>query len=144
MAIREVESIPCRRGGKANTFTKMAYNDIEEAFNKRISKFEFEGEYNYKTLASIAREQARRYFRSNIYVPTARKVKSTLAEEGFKEISVPWVGYDEGTNIIRIFSVKGDDRVHVYATIYFNTLDNFYEDLLIKAREDSNKREKVS
>ena len=140
MAIKAVDSIPRVRNTKM-TFTQMALNDIKEAFDSRIEQFEFDGDYNYKTLAPIARQQASRYFSTQIYVPTVRKVKIALAEEGYTEIDVPSEReFRYGANIIHIFGVTCEDRVHVYGKIYLNTLDNFYDDILIRSREISKKK----
>ena len=141
MAIKE--SIPRMLRNK-ETYTQMAMNDIREAVEKHIESFEFEGDYNYKTLASIARQQVSRFFREYIFLPAARNAKKILAEEGFVEISLPNERHFRyGENIVQIFGVTLEDRVHVYGKIYFNNLDNFYDDFLIKAREMSSKRKRV-
>lgn len=141
MAIKEVKNIPQARG-KKSTQTQMARNDIKEAFDRRISKFEFEGNYNYKTLSSVAREQIHRYFVDNIYVPTVREVKNILSEEGYTDIQIP-NGYSRGEHsAYEVYGVTGTDRKHVYVQIYFNYIDEF-KDTLLRATKQANRRREV-
>ena len=143
MAIKEVKNIPQARG-KKSTQTQMVRDDIKEAFDRRISKFEFEGNYNYKTLASVARAQIHRYFVDNIYVPTVREVRNILSEEGYIDITIP-DGFSRGEHsAYEVYGVTGTDRKHVYVQIYFNYIDEF-KDTLLRAtkRIPSNRRREV-
>ena len=47
MSIKVVDEVPGMAGRK--TYNEMIREDINEALEKHIEKFEFEGDYNYKT-----------------------------------------------------------------------------------------------
>lgn len=143
MAIKEVKNIPQARG-KKSTQTQMARNDIKEAFDKRISMFELEGNYNYKTLSSVVRAQMHHYFINNIYVPTVREVKNILSEEGYTNIQIP-DGFTRGEHsAYEVYGVTGTDRKHVYVKIYFDYIDDFKNTLLCATKRiPSNRRREV-
>ena len=142
MAIKEVESIPQPRGAKSSKYREMLKADITEALDKRISKFEFEGDYNYKTLGMYAREVAQTVFREKIYNPAVAEIKEILAEE-FKtnKVRIP-ACWDTSKYIIKINSVTGIDRIHVYVSIDFEQIDTF-KDRLMSATRELNRRRQV-
>ena len=140
MAIKEVDYIPRSNGKKRMTFTQMVRDDINEAFDKHISKFEFVGEYNYKTLAPIVREQTRHFYTNKIYVPAERAVKLALLQEGYTEIKLPLTAYRDSERVFRVKSITGEDRIHVYVEIDFDYLQTYRETLLEETKLLSKKR----
>ena len=144
MAIKEVKNIPCKMTNRKPTQAQMVRDDIQEAFDKRISKFELDGDYNYKTLRGLVRCELEHYFTKQIYVPTVREVKNALSEEGHIDIQIP-CGFEHGEH--RAFDVYGvtcEDRKHVYVQIYFNYIDNFKATLLRATKQvPSNRRREI-
>lgn len=138
--IREVSSIPQPRGAKASTYREMLRADIIEALNRRISKFEFEGDYNYKTLGMYAREVAQTVFFEKIYSPVVADIKKTLMEEYKTENILIPIGWDTAKYIIKISGVTGTDRIHVYGSIDFELLDTFRDRLLSATRLVNSRR----
>lgn len=144
MAIKEVKNIPCKMNNKKPSQAQMVRNDIKEAFDNHISKFELEGDYNYKTLGSLARAELERYFKLNIYRPAERKVELALAEKGYTDITIPWRGYVDGENAFAVHSVTCPDRKHVYVEINFDYISKFEETLMLATmRDPKNRRREV-
>lgn len=140
MSIKAVKNIPCKMNNKKPTQAQMVRDDIKEAFDSRISKFEFEGDYNYTTLGSLARTELARYFRCNIYRPTERKVELALAEKGYMGITVACRDCMNGEQAITVHSVTCSDRKHVYVEIDFDYIDKFEETLMLKTMQDPKNR----
>jgi len=137
MAIKKVEQVPMTLQEQRQSYRDMIRQDINEAIEKRIDKFEFDGDYNYKYLASYAREEAEWIFRRKIYRPAAKRVTETLqAEFGRERVFAPiLIGeWRYRGRYIRIKSLKGEDRQHVYAEIDFSQEEGFYHDLLADTR----------
>ena len=106
---------------------------------KYIKKFEFEGDYNYKTLAASARNQARTMFKP-IFRKTAKEVEEIVGAELGRKI---WVtrDWDYRDKYISIMSRKADDRIHVYAEIDYEFMENFKETLLTDTRALEKRRD---
>ena len=144
MSIKEVKNIPCKTNNKKPTQAQMVREDIKEAFDGRISKFELEGDYNYNTLGSLARTELARYFRANIYRPAERKIELALIEKGYIGSTVAWRGCMDGEKAITVHSVTCSDRKHVYVEIDFDYIDKFEETLMLKTmRDPKNRRREV-
>lgn len=140
MAIKEVKNIPCKMNNKKPSQAQMVRDDIKEAFDNHISKFEFEGDYNYKTLGSLVRHELGRYFKRNVYLPTAREVELALANEGYTDVTVPIRNFDYGEDAITVHTVTCEDRKHVYVEIDFDYIDKFEETLMLATRRDPDNR----
>lgn len=130
MSIREVEHIPQTLSQKRQSYRAMIYQDLQEAIDKHIENFEFEGDYNYKYLANYAREEAEMLFLEKYYRPAEKKVKEVLKKELEKKYIFPKIQYEHRNNFIKIQNVKCEDRNHVYATINYDFIDHFYDILL--------------
>lgn len=137
MSIKVVDEIP----GINNkiSYNSMIRKDFEEAIENHINKFEFEGDYNYKTLAASARNQARTMFKP-IFRKTAREVEEIVGAELGRKI---WVtsDWDYRDKYISIMSRKADDRIHVYAEIDYEFIENFKEILLADTRALEKRRD---
>lgn len=134
MAIKKVEQVPMTLQEQRQSYRDMIRQDINEAIEKRIDKFEFDGDYNYKYLASYAREEAEWIFRRKIYRPAAKRVAETLQAEFGRERVFAESEWRYRGRYIRIKSLKGEDRQHVYAEIDFSQEEGFYNDLLADTR----------
>ena len=56
--IKAIDDIPQNEVQKRETYRKKIRDDLQEALDKGIYKFEFVGDYNFKTLQNTAREEA--------------------------------------------------------------------------------------
>ena len=133
MAIKKVDFIPSAYVKAVSTRQKVRA-DLEEAINNRIPMFEFEGDYNYKTLGSYARDEADRLFREWVFYPAVESVKSTLGKElGRDDIECERL-YREYKQVFKIHGVTQKDRVHVYVEIDFDFLDKYTDTLMRRTR----------
>ena len=134
MAIKEVEFIPNAYAKKGLTTKEQIEADFREAFDKHISKFEFEGNYNYKTLGQNARDVAEKIFRDSIYTPARDFVVNKLSQElGRNDITCEHF-YREYKFAIKISSVTQDDRIHVYAEIDYDYINDYKSTLEKRTR----------
>ena len=126
--IQEIKEVPCINPQTSQR--QMIRDDIEYALNNRIKTFEFEGDYNWKYLAQYTRDVSSRIFMEKIYQPARDRVKKKL--EGKYDTKYPYpIPYWKYTkNFITIHSRKLEDRIHVYATIDHDFVNNFEAILL--------------
>lgn len=61
--IKPVDEIPQSLASKRKSYREQIRNDIQEALDKGIRKFEFVGDFNFKYLHQYAREEADRIWR---------------------------------------------------------------------------------
>ena len=127
--IEPVSEIPLTNVDRRISYREMIRNDIKEAYEKRIPKFELIGEYNYKYLNNYAREEGEKYFRGQIMLPVARKATEEISKkyplEKHMSVYTP-SGYDVVRNVLKVRKVKQEDRIHVYVEINYDFLDNYY------------------
>lgn len=141
MAVKPIESMPMPRS-KPVTQAQMVRDDLKEAFEKRISQFELEGEYNYKTLGTLVRQEIRSYFWNNVFYPARCAVKEELKNEfADMRIVVPDRGFYEDRGFAVVKTVTMEDRPHVFVKIYFDAIDNYKDKLLADTRELMRKRQ---
>ena len=131
MSIKPIKEIPMNTKDARESYRARIRADINEALEKRIDKFEFEGDYNYKYLAQYAREEADRIIR-HITNKHDREITKVLQKE-FNEDYIYVPPLREA--IIVISNRKLEDRNHVYVSIDYEKLDNLY-DILMKATRD--------
>ena len=132
MSIKVVKDIPQNLAEKRKSYREMIRNDIQEAIDNHIERFEFEGDYNWKYLAQYAREEADIIWRKTVYYDTAKKVRAELKKDRPGEMYIPIrSGYDYHGKYIKIRTKKGEDRIHVYGEIDYKFAEGFYE--LLKA-----------
>ena len=133
MAIKEVKVIP-NAYKKTATVGQMVRKDLEEALDKRISKFEFDGDYNYKTLGYYVRREAEWIFNQAFWCPASTEVEEALAKElGRDDIHCERFTR-EYKQAFDINGVTQSDRMHVYVEIDFNFLDNYKSELMTRTR----------
>lgn len=110
--IKPVETIPMNATAKRQSYRGMIRGDIEDAIAQGITKFEFDGDYNWKYLAQYAREEADTIWR--------RAFANIMREAGSKygiKVSNYLPCYKDKGQYIKIHSVKMTDRIHVYCEI---------------------------
>ena len=135
MSIKVVDEVPGMAGRK--TYNEMIREDINEALEKHIEKFEFEGDYNYKTLAQNARIEGNKLFSRTVFRKAKKEAERILEEEfGHKVYIYDW-DYRE---FITVSSRKMTDRIHVYATINYEYINNIFNTILVNERERETRR----
>lgn len=142
MSIKEVDVMPLSVPEQRRAYRQRIRNDITEAINKRIEKFEFEGDYNWKYLSLYAREEAEYIFRTTLYMPAAQEVKKVLKEKYEANYIFPTSSYEYRGKYIRIINRKEKDRNHVFAKINYKFASNFYEVLLSDTQKKYDERSK--
>ena len=115
MSIKPITEIPLNTVDKRRSYREMIRQDIQTAIDQRITKFEFEGDYNWKYLAQYAREEADGIWRETWY-DIMRKARKENNINGY--MGNP--SYHQKRDYIRITSVKMPDRVHVYCQIDYD------------------------
>ena len=102
--IKEIEEIPKNEAQKRESYRQRIRDDLQEALDKGIYKFEFIGDYNFKTLQNTAREEAERVVRKITY--------NWWKEHPEYKEQLRWYPFDWSTNrkhkLISITSIKGD------------------------------------
>lgn len=143
--IKPIEKLPETLSQRRDSYRARMRADIQQAIDSRTAKFEFVGDYNYKYLAPDAREQARKVLR-----PYFNQARSDAAEAIKQRLGLDtcFISYqyesDYCEQFIRISSVKGPDRRHVYAEINFDVLDNLEEMLLERVMKEYQKKQEKS
>ena len=114
MAIKPIDVIPESENQKRRSYRERIREDLQRAIDQRITRFEFEGDYNYKYLAQYAREEADYIWRKAYRDEMGRQLhKNKMEEERISRYPDHWM---KG-NYIKIRSVKMPDRIHVYGEI---------------------------
>lgn len=127
MAIKEIKEIPRE---EKTTKKDMILNDVKEALDKGIFKFEFVGdEYNYKHLCTYAKTVTWEWTKQLIR-KDARKV---MKNEGWKHMASVETPKKDDPKYISITSMKIGNATHVYCEIN----DGAYEWLLQRTLEDT-------
>ena len=135
--IQEIKEVPVIN--PTTSKKQMIRDDIRYALNNHIEKFEFQGDYNWKYLSQYAREVASRLFANEIFYPIKNEVEKELNGKYERErvFAPPYCRYTK--EFITIQSRRLDDRIHVYATINFDYIENLKEILM---RDTKKKYEK--
>ena len=124
MSIRPVDKIP-KASSKTLSYRDLIRNDINDAMNQGISKFEFTGDcYNYKYLAQTVREEVGKMFREefNRRITPVRARLTTEFDQSF-----PCSYYHYVNKYIRIHAVTQIDKIHVYAEIDYDFITRMEE-----------------
>ena len=103
--IKPINEIPKNINEQRKIYRKQISDDIQEAIDKGVLKFEFVGNYNFNTLAQMAREEAR-----NIAFKIVRKWSAENPQ--YKERYKWWIpgswNVNTEMNLINVSSVKGE------------------------------------
>ena len=103
--IKPINEIPKNMNEQRKSYRKRICDDIQEAIDKGIYKFEFVGDYNFKTLSQMAGEEARK---------VAYRIVREWATENpqYKERYKFWIPGSWEVNkkmeLIKVSSVKGE------------------------------------
>lgn len=144
--IKALEEVPQTLQEKRESYRDMIRKDITDALDNNISKFEFEGDYNYKYLVNYAREEASRIYQRRFFRPVEIEVRKVVREMFPNETYIcnpGWWKWEKDNRMFRIKSLKGEDRTHVYCEIDYSAVENLYDKMLaatIEAEKDYQKR----
>lgn len=118
--IKPIDEIPMNAQQSRKSYRDEIRNDIREAMEKGIDKFEFVGDYNYKYLHQYAREEADKIKRELFYKVTYENRERWKSQ--YPEASLPTF-YDFHRNsqleIFSVSSIKGEtvDKRRVFCRI---------------------------
>lgn len=103
--IKPIVEIPKNQKEKWESYREKIRADIQEAIDRNINRFEFVGDYNFKTLAQMASEEAR-----NIAWKIVRKWSNDNPQ--YKERYKFWIPgswqLNKDLQLIKVSSVKGE------------------------------------
>lgn len=133
MSIRPLDEIPQSLAGKRQSYREMIRADIQTAIDQGITKFEFEGDYNWKYLAQYAREEADNIWRKR----WLKIIQEANAKHDLHCSTLP--PYTEKGKYIKITSVKMGDRIHVYGQIYPLALERICGEVIEGALKEKEK-----
>ena len=103
--IKPIDEIPKNINEQRRSYRNRICEDIQEAIDKGIYRFEFVGDYNFKTLAQMAGEEAR-----NIAFKIVRKwsVENPQYRERYKFWLPGSWQVNKEMKLINVSSVKGE------------------------------------
>ena len=128
MAIKPIDEIPLNTLDKRKSQRENIRMDILEAIEKGVSKFEFDGDYNWKYLAQYAREEADQIWRKKYH----DLIFEAKRDYNIRSIST-FPSYDLKGKYIRIRSAKMPDRIHVYCVIDFEAPERITKPIIEQA-----------
>jgi len=118
MSIREIKELP--KEIKQKSARELIRADIQEALDKGINLFEFEGDYNYKYLTSYANEVAEDIRRKKVR-EIQREFKNENLTEEEKTIKGFYLFFKSGWEYkgywIKAFSQKGEEHRRIFCQI---------------------------
>lgn len=105
--IKPIDEIPQSIVEKRKNYREMIRQDITEAWEKGIRRFEFDGDYNYKYLAQYAREEVEGILRKKV-----RALHQERKKAGFDDLIIPYwhISRVDNLPIYRVTSHKTEDK----------------------------------
>lgn len=130
--IKQVKEIPEIPQTAAKSRRAQLREDIREAWDNGIGRFEFDGYGGWKYIAQYAREEAGLFFRKMLRKPFRETYERLYPEEGY----YPLPDYKDERSFFKISSRKIDGEVHCYCEL-FHTGEDFipYVDELVRANK---------
>ena len=129
--IKEVDNIELNTAQCRKQYRENIRNDIQNAWDSGIEKFEFVGDYNYKYLAQYAKEEASRFLE---YIVRSQGI-DTKYKEKYELKHFRFYAYSNLGEIIKVSRRKADDRIHVYCTLNKDALEPLIERLAAKEKD---------
>ena len=138
--IKPIDEIPKNINEQRKSYRNRICEDIQEAIDKGIYRFEFVGDYNFKTLAQIAGEEAR-----NVAWKIVRQW--SINNPKYKERYKYWIPgtwqVNREMNLIKVSSVKGETpgkrRVFCEIKPDMESIIRAYAERRCKEHEEENK-----
>lgn len=136
--IKPIDEIPMNVPDKRRSYREMIRNDILEAMDKRILKFEFIGDYNYKYLAQYAGEEAEKIVRKMFFEWCKAHPEYKQKDKWF---TLNYWKLNREKGIIKVSSIKGEtpDKRRVFCNIAPD-IEKRMDDFVKKEIEDHEKR----
>lgn len=134
--IKPVDEIPQSVADRRQSYRDMIRKDIQEAIDRGVKRFEFDGPYNYRYLAQYAREEVEGIVRKKVYAIHDERKKA-----GFDDPSVPYwhISRVENLPIYRITSHKTEDKTR--PRVFCELWPENFEPAYMKLVEVENLRE---
>ena len=137
-----IDEIPKNMVEERKSYRERIRNDIQEAIDKGISKFEFVGDYNFKTLRGTAQEEADR-----VVYKIVLEWKKKHPDYDFKALHVGasiW-SVNQTKHLIQISSVKGEtpDKRRVFCKIQPDMEEKIKEYYDEKVKEDEARKQRL-
>lgn len=143
--IKPIDEIPKNLSEQRKSYREQIRSDIQEAIDKGIYRFEFVGDYNFKTLAGVAREEAR---------TVAWKIVIQWSKDNpqYKERYKFWLPGSWQVNremeLIKVSSIKGEtpEKRRVFCEIKqdIDSIIRAYAEKQIKEHEEKRKNNEPS
>ena len=138
--IKPIDEIPKNINEQRKSYRNRICEDIQEAIDKGIYRFEFVGDYNFKTLAQIASEEAR-----NVAWKIVRQW--SIDNPQYKERYKFWIPgswqLNKDLKLINVSSVKGEKtgerRVFCEIKQDMDSIIRAYAEQQIKEHEERRK-----
>ena len=143
--IKPLAEIPKNLNEQRKSYREKICADIQEGIDRNINRFEFVGDYNFKTLAGVAREEAR-----NIAWKIVRQwsIDNPEYKERYKFwMPGPWQVYRD-MELIKVSSIKGEKpgerRGFCEIKQDMDSIIRAYADKQIKEHEEKRKNNEPS
>ena len=138
--IKPIVEIPKTQKEKWESYREKIRADIQEGIDRNINLFEFVGDYNFKTLAGVAREEAR-----NVAWKIVRQW--SINNPQYKERYKFWIPgswqLNKDLQLIKVSSVKGEKtgerRVFCEIKQDMDSIIRAYAEQQIKEHEERRK-----
>lgn len=140
--IKPIDEIPKNQAEKRRSYREQICSDIQEAIDSGIYRFEFVGDYNFKTLAQIASEEAR-----NVAYKIVRQWSKDNPQ--YRERYKFWIPGSWEANkkmqLIKVSSVKGEtpEKRRVFCEIKpdMESIIRAYAEQICKEHEEKVKKD---
>lgn len=141
--IKPIDEIPQSIVEKRKNYREMIRQDITEAWEKGVRRFEFDGDYNYKYLAQYAREEIENILRKKV-----RALYQERKKAGFDDPEISYWNLSRVYNlqIYKVTSHKTEDknRPRVFCELWPENFEPAYMKLveIENIREAERKKQK--
>ena len=127
--LKPIDEIPKGQISRAQQIQQ----DIQEAIDKGINKFEFIGDYNYNTLQQYATQTANRIIRIML-AKRYRELREQYNIDRHTYLSLKQSS-EYRPKFIAITSIKGEERRRVFCEIDLSEFEERTEEVFINAME---------
>ena len=127
--IKPIDEIPQSVADRRQSYRDMIRKDIQEAIDRGVKRFEFDGPYNYRYLAQYAREEMEGILRKRYW-----DIRKARKDAGFDDPGISYwhLSRVDGLPIYKITSRKTDnkDRPRVFCELWPENIEPAYMKLV--------------